>query len=67
MAALAALTFWGCSSQSANTRADDATGGSGQTAQSESIQGTAGDEAREQARDVGRHGGARHGPRAQPR
>lgn len=36
MAALAALTFWGCSSQSANTRADDsasartgATGGAG--------------------------------------
>ncbi|NMO16333.1 hypothetical protein HPC49_43955 [Pyxidicoccus fallax] len=51
MAALAALTFWGCSSQSANTRADDATGGSGQTAQSDSLQGTPGDEAREQARD----------------
>jgi hypothetical protein len=50
MAALAALTFWGCSSQSANTRADDsasvpasATGGAGQAGASSE------DPAREQA------------------
>ncbi|WP_164017552.1 hypothetical protein [Pyxidicoccus trucidator] len=43
MAALAALTLWGCSSQSANTRTDDsATGGSGMSRASE-------DAAREQA------------------
>lgn len=49
MAALAALTFWGCSSQSGNTRPDNsaavgssATGGSGQAGS---------DEAREQAID----------------
>ncbi|MBZ4421655.1 hypothetical protein [Myxococcus sp. RHSTA-1-4] len=45
LAALAALTFWGCSSQSASTRADDtAAGGSGQESSAE-------EQARQQAED----------------
>ncbi len=51
MAALAALTFWGCSSQSENTRPDD-------TAQTETTTGTGGagqsgaDMSREQRQDA---------------
>jgi len=56
MAALAALTFWGCSSQSANTRADDsaatsATGGGGQAGSSNEDPAREQAEAREEAKE----------------